>query len=132
MVWKLDRLGRNTLRCMLCCRRSLRRLGVLLRALGEYVHGADPNLWEKARDVLVALNPNPDKDIAKMSGRTNALVDLIIMLDGECAAWLETIDTTLAGAFWKVVRLTQDRVDAGMESRLQLAWLHRGTVIRGN
>ena len=99
MVCKLDRLGRNTLRCMLCCRRSLRRLGVLLRALGEYVHGADPNLWEKARDVLVALNPNPDKDIAKMSGRTNALVDLIIMLDGECAAWLETIDTTLAGAF---------------------------------
>ncbi len=83
-----------------------------------------------AAKVLVALNPNPDRELAEQTGRTNALVDLIIMLDGECAAWLPTIDTTVATAFWKIIRLNQTQVDHGMETRLQHAWLNRGHVIR--
>ena len=102
-----------------------RRLGVLLKSLGEFVHGANPNHWATARDVLVSLNPNPDRDVAKMSGRTNCLADLIVVLDGECADWLALIDSELANAFWEVAGLTRENFDTGMESNMQRAWLHR-------
>lgn len=102
-----------------------RRLGVLLKSLGEFAHGADPNHWWAARDVLVALNPNADRSIAQMSGRTSCLADTIAMLDGECAAWLENIDADLAAAFWEITGLSRDTFDAEMESTMQRAWLQR-------
>jgi hypothetical protein len=99
-----------------------RRLRVLLRALGEYAHGADLGHLDGAADVLIALNPHPDRAIAEKSGRSNTLVDLIAMLDSECAAWLSTLDPTLSEAFWKLVRLDQQRFDRGMHVRLERAW----------
>jgi len=107
-----------------------RRLGVLLRSLGEFAHGADPDHWWTARDVLVALNPNPDRDIAQMSGRTSCLVDVIAILDGECAAWLEDIDTDLAAAFWQITGLSRETFDVEIESTMQRAWLHRDRPTR--
>jgi hypothetical protein len=107
-----------------------RRLGILLKSLGEFVHGADPNHWWTARDVLVALDPNLDRDIAQMSGRTSCLVDLIAMLDGECAAWLELIDADLATAFWETIGLSREKFDVEMESNMQRAWLNRNLPTR--
>lgn len=107
-----------------------RRLGILLRALGEYAHGAEPAHWDGAAGALVALNRNPDRTLAEQTGRTNALIDLIAMLDGECAAWLGLVDAAVAAAFWQIIRLTPDQVERGIEARLQHAWLNRAHVIR--
>jgi len=109
-----------------------RRLRVLLRALGEFAHGAVPAHLDGAADVLVALNPLPDRAIAEFSGRTNVLSDLIVMLSGECAEWLPTFDADLSSAYWRLIRLDQDQIDSGIEKRLQRAWANRSHPVRGN
>jgi hypothetical protein len=109
-----------------------RRLRVLLRALGEFAHGADSAHLEGAADLLIALNPLADRAIAEVSGRTNVLSDLIVMLSGECAEWLPTFDADLASSYWRLIRLNQNQIDSGIEKRLQRAWANRSHPVRGN
>jgi hypothetical protein len=112
-------------------RSGWRRLGVLLRALGEFAHGANPSHWETARDVLVALNPNPDREIAQHSGRTNCVASLVVMLDAECEYWLADFDSVLAQAFWDVTGRTRKESHAETESTMLRSWEHRALTTRG-
>lgn len=108
-----------------------RRLGVLLRALGEFAHGANPSHWETARDVLVALNPNPDREIAQHSGRTNCVASLVVMLSAECEYWLADFDSVLAQAFWDVTGRNREELHAETETTMLRSWEHRALTTRG-
>jgi len=107
-----------------------RRLGVLLRALGEFAHGADPSHWETARDVLIALNPDPDREIAQHSGRTNCLASLVVMLSGECEYWLAEFDPVLAEAFWDVTGRNREALAAETETTMTQSWQNRALTTR--
>lgn len=106
------------------------RLRVLLKALAEFAHGANPNNWYTAHDVLIRTNQTEDQHLAERTGRTSTLQNLINMLQGECAAWLESIDPVVAEAYWKVVRLDPGRVARGTEHVLRSTWTARDMVTR--
>ncbi|CDO30968.1 hypothetical protein BN979_03778 [Mycolicibacterium vulneris] len=107
------------------------RLRVLLKALGEFAHGADPNNWYTAHDVLIRTNQGEDQHLAERTGRTSTLRNLINLLQGECAAWLEDIDPVISKGYWEVIRLDSDRVAQGTEHVLRSAWAARNMTTRG-
>lgn len=107
-----------------------KRLRVLLGALGEFAHGAYPSHWNLAHDVLIELNPGDDQYLVERTGRTNTLRNLINLLQGECAEWLELTDPIVAEAYWKVIRLSPEKVARGMEYVLHRAWLNKDMPTR--
>jgi hypothetical protein len=106
------------------------RLRLLLKALGEFAHGADPNNWYAAHDVLIRTNQGEDQHLAQRTGRTSTLRNLIKMLQGECAAWLESLDPVVSAAYWEVVRLDSGRVAQGTEHVLRRSWATRDMATR--
>jgi hypothetical protein len=106
------------------------RLRVVLKALGEFAHGADPNNWYTAHDVLIRTNQGEDHHLAERTGRTSTLRNLINILQGECAAWLDDIDPVISKGYWEVIRLDSDRVAHGTELVLRSAWATRNMTTR--
>lgn len=109
---------------------SWKRLTSLSRALGEFVHNTARTNPSVARAALVALQPDPDADRARHSGRTHALFVLIHLVQTESAHWTDKLDPELGNAYWKVVRFNSRQADQAMESLLQRAWISRSQPVR--
>ena len=109
---------------------SWKRLTSLSRALGEFVHNSAHTNPPAARAALVALQPDPDADRARHTGRTHALLVLIHFVQTESAHWTEQLEPELGDAYWKVVRSNADQADQAMESLLQRAWTIRHQPVR--
>ncbi len=107
-----------------------RRLSVLNRALGAFVHfdrRADP---AAARAVLVEMQADPTSPTAPYTGRTTTLQHVIVLLAAEAVRWVEQLDEALAEACWTVLRLDDTSVTRGMEPYFERAWRLRGMAVR--
>lgn len=99
-----------------------RRLGLLNRALGEFAHGSTPADWSRAREALVALHPDPEDELAKVSARTQALTAVIFMVSVECTAWTDKFSPDLGKAYRGVIRINDDQAKQAVEELLNRAW----------
>lgn len=106
-----------------------RRLTLLNRALGEFVHGSTKTDWKLARAALVALQ-HDDSELANHTGRTHALTVLIRLVSVECAAWVDAYGDALGEAYRSVVRIDRLRADAAAEALMNRAWELRNTPLR--
>jgi hypothetical protein len=95
-----------------------RRLTLLSRALGEYVHGTVEVAHNTARRALVSLQTSPDDPLSQLTGRTHALSALVHFVAVESGTWLRRIDPTVADAYWRVVRLDEKSAEKGLETLL--------------
>lgn len=107
-----------------------RRLGLLSRALGEFAHGSTNADWARARDALVALQSDPQDELARFTGRTHALTALIFMVSVECAAWTDKFSADLGKAYRDVIRINDDQANQAVEALLNRAWVARATRLR--
>lgn len=107
-----------------------RRLGLLSRALGEFAHGSTSTDWHGARYALVALQPDPEQEIAQFTGRTHALTALIFMVSVECAAWVDQFSTDLGAAYRSVIRIDDDQAKRAVEALMDRTWSARATPLR--
>ncbi len=107
-----------------------RRLGLLSRALGEFVHGSTSTDWVRARDALVALQPDPDDEIAQFTGRTHALIALVFMVSVECAAWVDRFSADLGTAYRSVIRVDDGQATRAIEALMNRVWNARATPLR--
>lgn len=107
-----------------------RRLGLLNRALGEFTHGSTDADWARARDALVALQPDPQDELAQFTGRTHTLTALIFMVSVECAAWTDKFSADLGKAYREVIRINDDQANLAIEGLLNRAWDARATQLR--
>lgn len=107
-----------------------RRLGLLSRALGEFAHGSTNADWARARDALVALQSDPQDELAQFTGRTHALTALIFMVSVECVAWTDTFSADLGKAYRDVIRINDDQANLAVEELLNRAWDARATQLR--
>ncbi|WP_157226089.1 hypothetical protein [Rhodococcus sp. AW25M09] len=102
-----------------------KRLAALNEALGSYAHGLKNSDWDSARETLIQLQADLTKPAARQRGKTSTLINSIVFLNSENAEWLSVIDRDVESAYWKVVRLTRNGVDKGMDDYLQRAWVLR-------
>jgi len=109
---------------------SWRRLNILARALGEFVHGSTKVNHTAALHALIAIHDTPDPELANHTGRTNTLQLLINFLQVECARWLERFDSDLSAAYWRVIRINETKADKATEAFLKSAWAKRGLPLR--
>jgi hypothetical protein len=100
------------------------------RALGEFAHGSTSADWSLARDALVALQSDPQDEIAQFTGRTHALSVLIFMVSVECAAWVDQFSPELGGAYRNVIRISDDQAGRAIEALMIQAWTARATPLR--
>jgi hypothetical protein len=107
-----------------------RRLNLLNRALGEFVHGSTRMDWNVARDALVALQDDAESEQARHTGRTHALTALIFMVSVECAAWVDRFGGDLGEAYRNVIRVDDVQADRAVEALMNRAWEKRGTPLR--
>lgn len=107
-----------------------RRLGLMNRALGEFAHGSTNVDPSRARDALVALQANPEDELARFTGRTHALSVLIHMVSVECASWVDQFDAELGAAYRKVIRIKDEQAARAIEALMNRAWNARATPLR--
>lgn len=107
-----------------------RRLGLMNRALGEFAHGSTSADWSLARNALVALQSDPQDELAQFTGRSHALSALIFMVSVECAAWVDQFSTELGGAYRNVIRINGDQANRAIEALMNRAWNARATPLR--
>ncbi|CCH89126.1 protein of unknown function [Modestobacter italicus] len=107
-----------------------RRLGLMNRALGEFAHGSTSADWSLARDALVALQSDPQDELARFTGRSHALSALIFMVSVECSAWVDQFSTELGEAYRKVIRINDDQANRAIEALMNRAWNARATPLR--
>ncbi|MFI7529710.1 hypothetical protein [Nocardia salmonicida] len=108
-----------------------RRLNLLSRALGEFVHGSTTVSWELPRRALVALQRDADVDeTAQSTGRTNALRASIFIVAAECARWVDGFGGSLGEAYRNVVGISDEEADRAIEELMRRAWEKRGLPLR--
>jgi hypothetical protein len=89
-----------------------------------------PSYWHSAHDILIALNFDSDRQFEERSSLTMTSRILINMLQAECAAWLKTIESAIAQAYWSFVRLNDDGANRGTDHLLKQAWDERHLCTR--
>ncbi|GAA2094635.1 hypothetical protein GCM10009823_13750 [Brevibacterium salitolerans] len=104
-----------------------RRLRQLNWALGEFAHGSTDADWVRAREALVALQSDPQDELAQFTGRTHALTALSFMVSVECAAWTDKFSADLGKAYREVIRINNDQANLAVEELLNQAWNARAT-----
>lgn len=107
-----------------------RRLGLMSRALGEFAHSSTSVDWSLARDALVALQSDPQDELARFTGRTHALSVLIFMVSVECAAWVDQFSIELGEAYRNVIRINDEQANRAIEALMNRAWNARATPLR--
>ena len=107
-----------------------RRLNLVSRAFGEYIHGATDANHSVALEALISLHDDPSDPLSQLTGRTHALTALIHYMQVESALWLREFDSDVATAYWRVIRLTEARAERGMEQLLDRAWANRSRPVR--
>jgi hypothetical protein len=107
-----------------------RRLNLVSRAFGEFVHGGLGVNHEAAGKALVSLQDDPEDELSQLTGRTHALSALVHYVQVESAQWLRRFDPDVANAFWRVIRLTEERGEKGLEKFLARSWSNRATPVR--
>jgi len=107
-----------------------RRLNLVSRAFGEYVHGSGDVNRSAALAALISLQDDPADPLSKLTGRTHALTALIHYVQAESALWIREFDPDVATAYWRVIRQTEARAEQGLERLLDRAWTNRSMPVR--
>lgn len=107
-------------------RAGWKRLNLLNRALGEFVHGSTRANTSGAWEALVALQDSTSPT-ARFTGRTHAVTAMIHFVQVEAAKWLEHFDDEVASGYWRVVRLNEERASRAIELLANRAWSMRDT-----